>query len=78
MLVVTHDAVVLLIRGVLEGIQERELLELAHADPVRNASVTRLVRVGGEWIAQPVNDVSHLEGRAPTTEHGGDHSGTRP
>jgi broad specificity phosphatase PhoE len=77
-LVVTHDAVVMLIRAVLEGIQEAELMELSRTDPVRNASITRLVRVGGEWIAEPVNDVSHLQGEAPTTEHGGDHSGTRP
>jgi broad specificity phosphatase PhoE len=77
-LVVTHDAVVMLIRAVLEGIQEAELMELSRTDPVRNASVTRLVRVGGGWIAEPVNDISHLGGGAPPTEHGGDHSGTRP
>lgn len=77
-LVVTHDAVVLLIRGVLEGIEEAELLELSRTAPVRNASVTRLVRVGDGWVAGSVNDVRHLEGEAPTTEHGGDHSGTRP
>jgi broad specificity phosphatase PhoE len=77
-LVVSHDAVVMLIRSVLEGIQEAELLELSRTDPVRNASITRLVRVGGEWVAERVNDISHLEGRAPSTEHGGEHSGTRP
>jgi broad specificity phosphatase PhoE len=77
-LVVTHDAVVLLIRGVLEGIEEAELLELSRTDPIRNASVTRLLRDGRTWIARPVNDISHLEGEAPSTEHGGEHHGTRP
>nr|WP_246018037.1 histidine phosphatase family protein [Amnibacterium kyonggiense] len=69
-LVVTHDAVVLLIRSVLEGIQEAELMESSRTDPVRNASVTRLVRSSGRWVAEPVNDISHLVGEAPTTEHG--------
>jgi broad specificity phosphatase PhoE len=77
-LVVTHDAVVMLIRAVLEGIEEAELLELSRTDPIRNASITRLVRDGGRWTAQPVNDISHLEGEAPSTEHGGEHHGTRP
>jgi broad specificity phosphatase PhoE len=75
-LVVTHDAVVMLIRSVLEGIQEAELLELSRTDPVRNASITRLVRRDGDWIAEPVNDVRHLEGEAPSTEHGGERRGT--
>jgi broad specificity phosphatase PhoE len=77
-LVVTHDAVVLLLRAVLEGIGEAELLDLSSNDPVKNASVTRLVHDGRGWTAQPVNDVSHLEGEAPSTEHGGEHHGTRP
>lgn len=76
-LVVTHDAVVLLIRGVLEGLEEAELMESSRTDPVKNASVTRLVRGAGGWSAEPVNDVSHLGGVAPPTEHGGEHHGTR-
>jgi broad specificity phosphatase PhoE len=76
-LVVTHDAVVMLIRAVLEDIAEAELLELSRTQPVRNASFTRLTHDGDRWIAAPVNDVSHLEGEAPTTEHGGEHHGTR-
>ena len=77
-LVVSHDAVVLLIRSVLEGIGEQELMDLSRTDPVKNASVTRLVRDGDGWRAEPVNDVSHLVGEAPTTEHRGEHHGTRP
>jgi len=77
-LVVSHDAVVMLFRAVLEGIEEAELLELSRTDPIRNASVTRLVRNGSAWIARPANDVSHLEGEAPSTQHEGEHHGTRP
>ncbi|WP_375390309.1 histidine phosphatase family protein [uncultured Amnibacterium sp.] len=77
-LVVSHDAIVLIIRAVLEGIEEAELLELSRTDPVKNASVTRLVREDGRWVAEPVNDVTHLAGDAPVTEHGGEHRGTRP
>jgi probable phosphoglycerate mutase len=77
-LVVAHDAIVMLIRAVLEGIEEAALLDLSRTQPIRNASITRLTRHGGRWIAQPVNDISHLEGEAPSTEHGGEHHGTRP
>jgi broad specificity phosphatase PhoE len=76
-LVVAHDAVVLILRSVLEGIAEAELLELSRTDPVRNASVTRLVHEGGRWIASPVNDVSHLAGATPVTEHPGEHRAER-
>jgi broad specificity phosphatase PhoE len=77
-LVVTHDAVVMLIRAVLEGIEEAELLELSRTDPIKNASITRLVHADGRWTASPINDIGHLEGEAPSTEHGGEHHGTRP
>jgi broad specificity phosphatase PhoE len=77
-LLVSHDATTLIIRGVLEGIQEAELLELSRTEPVPNASVTRLVHEADGWRAEPVNDVSHLRGEAPMTEHGGEHHGTRP
>ena len=75
-LVVSHDATTLIIRGVLMGIQEAELLELSRTDPVPNGSVTRMVREADGWRAEPINDVSHLEGVAPITEHGGDDRGT--
>jgi broad specificity phosphatase PhoE len=77
-LVVSHDATTLIIRGVLMGIQEAELLELSRTEPVPNASVTRLVHEADGWRAEPINDVSHLEGEAPVTEHSGEDRGTRP
>jgi len=68
-LVVAHDAVIWLFRAVLERIEERPLLDLAAADPIRNASITRLVGDGsGPWRAALVNDVGHV---AEVTEHGG-------
>jgi broad specificity phosphatase PhoE len=70
-LVVAHDAVIWLFRAVCERIEERELLDLAAAHPIPNASITRLVRDGdGAWHATVVNDVGHLD---EVTEHGGRH-----
>jgi broad specificity phosphatase PhoE len=80
-LVVTHDAVITLFRSVCEGIAEPELLELAAANPIRNASLTRLVREPGDrlWRAAAVNDVEHLLGAGATvTEHPGAPDGPRP
>jgi len=41
-LVVCHDAVVLAIRYVCEGLSEAAVLELQIVDPVKNVSITRL------------------------------------
>lgn len=46
-LLVAHDAVVLMLRGAIEGLGERELGRIAEAGPVRNASITRWVRHNG-------------------------------
>ncbi len=58
-----HDAVVLMARYVCEGLSEAHVLDIAHKSPVDNASVTRLLRPGGEgwWTLDGYNDVSHLE-----------------
>ncbi|WP_081844775.1 histidine phosphatase family protein [Cellulomonas sp. URHE0023] len=72
-LVVAHDAVIMSIRYVCEALSERDVLELARHDPVRNAAVTRLVRDGRGWRALVVNDDDHLARRStPATEHAGD------
>ena len=65
-LVVCHDAVIMLIRYVAEGLTEDEILEIGRTSAVRNASVTRLVRADGErlWRADSFNAVDHLD------EHG--------
>lgn len=69
-LVVCHDAVIWLFRAVCERIEERDLLALAAANPIPNASVTRLVRdmPGAAWRAVDANDVGHLD---EVTEHPG-------
>lgn len=74
-LVVAHDAIVLLIRYICEGLEEAQILDLARRQSVLNASVTRLSRDGaGAWRAIAFNDVSHLVALgAPVTEHPADH-----
>jgi broad specificity phosphatase PhoE len=72
--VVAHDAIVMLLRYVLEGLDEHTLLQIGAADPVRNASITVLSREDGPiWRLDRYNDVAHLEQLgAPVTEHGGE------
>ncbi|MBD8044481.1 histidine phosphatase family protein [Arthrobacter sp. Sa2BUA2] len=73
--VICHDAVILLLRYVCEGLLEAELLGIAAASSVRNGSLTRLVRPtgAGSWEAAAFNVVDHLAGAgAPVTEHAGD------
>jgi broad specificity phosphatase PhoE len=63
-LISCHDAVVLLLRYVLEGLDEAALMEIAGARAVGNASVTRLLRDATGWHAILFNDQSHLDGAA--------------
>lgn len=70
--VVGHDAVVMLLRYILEGLDEHTVLQIGAADPVRNASITVLASDGAGWRLARWNDVAHLERLgAPVTEHGG-------
>ena len=61
-LVVSHDAVILLLRMVGEGLTESETLHLAQTEPLLNASITTLARDGrgSPWRVRTYNDVSHL------------------
>ena len=74
-LLVSHDAVILLFRYILEGLSERELLAVAAENAILNASMTRFVRPGGTgtWQLESFNMAEHLlaEGVA-VTEHAGD------
>jgi broad specificity phosphatase PhoE len=77
-LLVTHDAVITLFRYVCERIEEEPLLEGARGNPIRNCSITRLVRPAGagRWAADVVNEVGFLErSPAPVTEHPGQSRG---
>ena len=72
-LVVCHDAVVMLIRYVCEQMTEAQILE-TESEPVRNVSITRLRRASDAtpWELIGFNDVSHLEVEpAPVTQHPG-------
>ncbi len=74
-LIVCHDAVIMTIRYVCEGLSEQDILLAAKTNPVRNLSITRLMRPTGQgwWTLQTYNDVSHLERRdAPVTTNPGD------
>lgn len=72
-LVVCHDAVVLLIRYICEQLGEEDVLELTSGKSVRNVSITRLERVDEHrWVMRGFNDVTHLQDEsAPVTEHSG-------
>ncbi|MFJ4029448.1 histidine phosphatase family protein [Paenarthrobacter sp. NPDC089989] len=76
-MLVCHDAVILLVRYVLEGMSEEEILDLASTTSVLNASITRYVRPSGAgpWTLESVNVADHLTEQGVTvTEHAGDAS----
>ncbi len=74
-MLVCHDAVIMLFRYVLEGMSEQELLDLAAGTAILNASITRYVRPSGigPWTLESFNVADHLtEQGVSVTEHAGD------
>lgn len=74
-LLVCHDALIMLFRYILQNLTESELLDLAATTSVLNASVSRFVRPGGtgSWELESFNLADHLtEHGVPVTEHAGD------
>ena len=74
-LLVCHDAMILIFRYVCEGMREADLLAVAAAGSVSNASVTRLLRPEGQllWTADAFNADQHLAAQGvPVTQHPGD------
>ena len=70
-LIVCHDAVIMLLRYVLEGLEEDELMDLARTVTIGNGSVSRFEQVAGHWRVAAFNEQDHLRAEgAPTTEHG--------
>jgi broad specificity phosphatase PhoE len=61
-LVVTHDAVITMLRYVCEGLDEEEILRLARSDVLLNTGVTRLARDAsdGSWRVTAANQHDHL------------------
>ncbi len=76
LLVVCHDAVILLFRYVLENLDEDALFELARTGSIRNASITVLRQDDGGW--QPVchNEDDYLQRfGVSAAEHPGEREG---
>jgi broad specificity phosphatase PhoE len=61
-LLVTHDAVVMLLRYVCEGLDEQAVLELASSATIVNTGLTRLIRDGSRsgWQLAEFNRHDHL------------------
>jgi broad specificity phosphatase PhoE len=74
LLVVSHDVVIALLRYVCEGLDETQVLELARETPLRNASISRLVRdQDGGWTTASYDEVAHLSAAGlEVTEHRGE------
>ncbi|MCZ2815672.1 histidine phosphatase family protein [Modestobacter sp. VKM Ac-2984] len=74
LLCVSHQAVIMVFRYVLEELSEQELLDIDRAEQVANTSVTRYESAhGGQFRLAGFNDVDHLDdadpaGGAPVTE----------
>jgi broad specificity phosphatase PhoE len=68
-LLVAHQAVIMVFRYVLEGLTEQQLLEIDGQERVANTSVTRYERQDGELRLVRFNAVDHLAGEdADVTE----------
>jgi broad specificity phosphatase PhoE len=66
---VTHQAVILLARYVLEALTEQQVLDIDRHDQLANTSVTRYRRADRGWALVEFNDTSHLDDRpAPVTD----------
>jgi glucosyl-3-phosphoglycerate phosphatase len=79
-IVVTHDAVILLVRYILQRLTEDELMDLARGQSVGNASITwlRPDPDGGPWVLHEFGADEHLERHgAPPTQHGRDRDSSR-
>jgi broad specificity phosphatase PhoE len=63
-LVVAHDAVVVLTRYIVEGLSERQVLEIERT-LVPNGSLTTWARQGGTLRLVAANSVDHLDGAGP-------------
>ena len=74
LLVVAHDALVMLMLYLYLGLSEAELMEFALQNTVTNASVTTLVRSEDGWTLENFSFDEHLSAEdVPVTEHPGDH-----
>ena len=69
LLAFSHQAVIMLVRYVVEDLTEAEILDVDRGNVLANTAVTRYLRSGGRWELRQFNDASHLDtGEAPVTE----------
>lgn len=61
-LLVAHDAVVLMLRQILEGLPDAEILAIAERGLVGNGSVTTWERAGASFRPRVLDDRRHLPG----------------
>ena len=72
-LVFTHDVVVQMMRYVIDGLSEADVVRVSHESVIANASISSWASgPDGRLHAEVFNDVQHLlaEGTAPTLEEG--------
>ncbi|HEY6595112.1 MAG TPA: histidine phosphatase family protein [Asanoa sp.] len=69
-LLIGHDAIVMLLRYLVEGLTEAELMTISRATTIANCSITSWRRAGGELVPELFNFVDHLhrEGARPTRQ----------
>lgn len=75
-LVACHDAVILLARYVLERLDETELMRIAGARALANASVSRLIRDDTGWRVAVFNDTAHLDESDEAVAQAGERRGS--
>lgn len=69
LLFVTHQAVMMVARYVLENLTEQEVLDIDHRERIANTGVIRYRYVDGAPQLEDVNDTGHLDvGDAPVTK----------
>jgi broad specificity phosphatase PhoE len=69
LLVVSHQAVIMVMRYVLEGLTEQQVLDIDRTEVIANTAVTSYAGADGALQLQQFNDASHLEASdAPVTE----------
>jgi 2,3-bisphosphoglycerate-dependent phosphoglycerate mutase len=69
-LLFAHEATVLLVRYLTEGLDEAELMAVARSNTIANASISSWRRDDGLWRPELFNHVEHLhaEGAPPTKQ----------
>ncbi len=69
LLVVTHQAVIMVMRYVLENLTEQQVLEIDRTEVIANSAVTTYTGPDGDLRLHRFNDASHVEtSDAPVTE----------